>query len=88
MEKSRKEIKGIMHEIEYGNINVKLDKLLNDRNISTYELSNKANVRFQTIQNLRNNQSIRIDFNVLAKICYVLECKVEDIIEYQENKSK
>lgn len=84
MEKSRKEIKGIMHEIEYGNINVKLDKLLNDRNISTYELSNKANVRFQTIQNLRNNQSIRIDFNVLAKICYVLECNVEDIIEYQE----
>lgn len=86
MEKSNNGIKAIMQEIEFGNINVKLDKLLNDRNISTYELSKKANVRFQTIQNLRNNQSIRIDFNVLAKICYVLGCKVEDIIEYDENK--
>ena len=81
-----KEIKTIMQELEYGNIKVKLDELLNERNISTYELSTSANVRFQTIQNLRNNTSTRLDFNVLAKICYTLGCKVEDIIEYEENK--
>lgn len=81
-----KEIKTIMQELEYGNIKIKLDDLLNERNISTYELSAKSNVRFQTIQNLRNNKSARIDFNVLAKICYALGCKVEDIIEYVENK--
>ncbi len=79
-----KEIKAIIQELEYGNINVKLDNLLNERNISTYELSSKSNVRFQTIQNLRNNTSTRIDFNVLSKICYTLGCRVEDIIEYQE----
>ncbi len=81
-----KEIKAIIQELEYGNINVKLDNLLNERNISTYELSSKSNVRFQTIQNLRNNTSTRIDFNVLAKICYTLGCRVEDIIEYKENE--
>lgn len=80
------DIKAIMQELEYGNINIKLDSLLSTRNISTYELSKSSNIRFQTIQNLRNNVSTRIDFNVLAKICYVLNCKVEDIIEYKENK--
>ena len=76
------QVKEVLQEVEFGNINVKLDKIMNDRNISTYELSTKANVRFQTVKALRNNESTRIDFNVLAKLCYTLNCKVQDIIEY------
>ena len=75
-------IQSICFEINYGTINVKLDSLMEKRNISTYELSSKANVRFQTVQNLRKNTSARIDFEVLSKICYALDCKVEDILEY------
>ena len=59
---------------------------MSKRNISNYELSNKTNVRFQTIQSLRNDTASRIDFEVLAKICYALDCKVEDIIEYVPSK--
>lgn len=77
-------IKSIIEEVEYENIVVKLDELLNKRNISTYELSTKANIRFQTIQALRENKSTRIDFNVLSKLCYTLGCNVEDIIEYRD----
>lgn len=77
-------IKSIIEEVEYGNIIIKLDELLNKRNISTYELSTKANIRFQTIQALRENKSTRIDFNVLSKLCYTLGCNVEDIIEYRD----
>ena len=77
-----KDVKEILQEVEYGNINVKLDKIMNDKNISTYELSTKANVRFQTIKALRNNESTRIDFNVLAKLCFTLNCRIQDIIEY------
>lgn len=86
---SDNEIKPIIQEIEYGTIRVKLDEVMNKRNISTYELSTKGNIRFQSIQALRDNTSSRIDFEVLAKICYALNVKVEDIIEYipmQENK--
>ena len=78
-----KEIKPIMQEIEYGTINCKLDDYLNKRNITTYELSTKSNIRFQTIKNLRENISTRIDFGVLAKLCFTLDCKVEDLIEYK-----
>lgn len=66
----------------YGTIQIDLDRIMNEQGVTTYELSNKANIRFQTIQNLRKNSCSRIDFEVLAKICYMLNCKVEDVIKY------
>lgn len=75
--------KNVVEYKDFGYIKVKLDSVMNERKITTYELANAADVRFQTIKNLRETKYItRIDFNVLAKICYVLDCKVEDIIEY------
>ena len=71
-------LKPILQEVEYGKIKINLDKIMKDRN-------NKTNIRFQTIQALRDNLSSRIDFNVLAKLCYSLNCKIEDIIEYIPN---
>ena len=47
MNKTNNLNKTVMTEIEFGNINMKLDDIMTKRNISTYELSSKANVRFQ-----------------------------------------
>lgn len=78
--------KEIFEYKDYGRIQINLDKLMEDREITTYELSSKANIRFQTIQNLRKGISTRLDLEVLAKICYILDCKIEDIITYVPNK--
>ena len=86
--KDKNEEKNVIVEVEYGNIKVKLDDILNEKGISTYELSSRANVRFQTVKTLRSNTASRIDFEVLAKICYVLSCKVEDIIEYVDENDR
>ncbi len=85
MEK-KKNTKEVRQEIDYGQIVLKLDDMLKKKNITTYELSTSANIRFQTVKKLREDTATRIDFNVLAKICYALECDVPDIIEYQDNK--
>lgn len=82
------EIKPVVYEVQYGKIKTKLDKIMSERNISNYELSNKSNIRFQTIQGLREDTASRVDFDVLAKICYALNCKVEDIIEYVPNEDE
>ncbi len=82
------EIKPVIYEVQYGKIKTKLDKIMTERNISNYELSNKSNIRFQTIQGLREDTASRVDFDVLAKICYALNCKVEDIIEYVPNEDE
>ncbi len=85
---ANKDVKSIIQEVQYGIINIKLDDIMNKRGISTYELSNKANVRFQTVKALRENTATRIDFDVLAKICYALDIEVKDIIEYVQSKDK
>lgn len=82
------EIKPVIYEVQYGKIKTKLDKIMTERNISNYELSNKSNIRFQTIQGLREDTASRVDFDVLAKICYALNCKVEDIIEHVPNEDE
>lgn len=79
---SKENIRPIIQELEYGTIKIKLNDIMNSKNISTYQLNTKSNIRFQTIQALRENSSSRIDFEVLAKLCYSLGCKVSDIIEY------
>lgn len=84
----KRNIKPIVFEIEYGKIVVKLDEIMKKLNVSNYELNSKANIKFQTIQNLRINKSSRIDFEVLAKLCYSLDCRVEDILEYVPNNKK
>lgn len=88
MANKNENIKPVLEEVQYGKIKINLGKIMTSRNISTYLLSSKANIRFQTIQKLREDTSTRIDFEVLAKICYALNCKVEDIIEYIPNEEE
>ena len=63
------ELKSVIQEVEYGVINVKLDELLKKKNISTYQLNKRANIRFQTIQKLRDNSSSRIDEKSAFHFC-------------------
>ena len=41
------------------------------------------NSRFEVINKWYNNDVEKLDLDVLARICYVLNCKVEDIIKYE-----
>ncbi|MCL1857808.1 MAG: helix-turn-helix transcriptional regulator [Oscillospiraceae bacterium] len=68
----------------YGKINVKLKQYLDARNIKRGNLASSVKAHFQVIDKWYNNNVERIDLDVLARICYVLNCKVEDIIEYTE----
>lgn len=80
--------KEIFEYKDYGYIQINLDKIMQERDITTYELSNKGNIRFQTIQSLRKGSVTRIDLEVLSKLCYMLNCKSEDLITYMPAKKK
>lgn len=80
---AKNELNPISYEVDYGEIHLNLDAIMNERKITNYKLATTANIRFQTIQNLRQDLSTRIDFDVLAKICYALDCSITDIIVYK-----
>lgn len=69
---------------DYGKIIIKLKKLMNDRNITKNKLSVLTGVKFDTIQKYYNGEVYRIDVDVLAKFCYALGCRVEDLVEYKK----
>ena len=69
-------------DIEYGKIKIKLDELIKKAGISKNKLSHKAEMQRTQINNYCKNNVTRLDTDVLARICTVLDCKIEDLIEF------
>ena len=75
---------------EYGKIKIKLDELIKRAGISKNKLSHRAEMQRTQINNYCNNKIARLDIDVLARICTVLDCKIEDLLEFvpSENDSE
>ena len=63
-------------------VRLTIDKMLEKRGITRYELAKRTEIKFQTIDRYYKNRVIRYDSYILDRICSVLECNVGDIIEY------
>lgn len=57
-------------------------RTMKDRGVTTYTLIYKQGFSAYTITNLRRNKSITM--NTLEKLCKVLQCMPNDIIEFIE----
>ena len=69
-----------MHK--YGKIRIKLDELIKAKGLSKNKLSQRAEMQRTQLNNYCKNEITRLDTDVLARLCTVLECRVEDIIEF------
>lgn len=67
---------------EYGTIHIKLDELIKKAGISKNKLSHRAEMQRTQINHYCNNEITRLDTDVLARICTVLDCKIEDLLEF------
>lgn len=67
---------------DYGKVIFKIDQVLEKKNISKNKLEKEANLQRTQLNSYCNNKVKRIDLATIAKICYVLDCKLEDIMEY------
>ena len=70
---------------EYGKISIRLKEIMDSKNITRNYLARVSNTRFEVINKWYNNELEKMDLDILARICYVLECSPEDIIKY-DNK--
>ena len=57
----------------------KLWKLLIDKGLNKTQLCKEANITTNAMARLGRNEDVRVD--VLVKICTVLNCTVDDILE-------
>lgn len=73
--------------IENGYYLFKLEKLLNEKNISINKLMRDTNTDFKVLKRIITGDLVRIDIIVLARICDYLNCTISDIIEYYPNQT-
>ena len=62
---------------------IKFDKLfetMKEKGISTYVLREKCGIDSKTVRRLKANENI--ETKTLDKLCSVLDCKIEDIVEF------
>lgn len=67
---------------ECGEIKIKLGEMLEKRNVSLNQLSFRTEMQRTQLRNYRDNTIQRLDIDILKRLCYVLECDINDLIEY------
>ena len=73
---------------EYGKISITLKTVMDERKITRNALARAINARFEVIDKWYNGHIEKIDTDVLARICYVLECSPNDIISYSPDSNE
>ena len=63
-------------------LRIQLDELIRKAGISKNKLSHKAEMQRSQINHYCNNEISRLDIDVLARICTVLECKIGDLLVF------
>lgn len=66
----------------YGTIRITLDELIQKANISKNKLSHRAEMQRTQINHYCNNEITRLGIDVLTRLCTVLDCKIEDLLEF------
>ena len=66
----------------YGTIRIKLDELIKAAGISKNKLSHRAEMQRSQINHYCNNEITRLDIDVLARLCTVLQCEIGDLLEF------
>lgn len=68
---------------EYGYIRVKLREVLTDKGITRNRLRTLTGVKYDVIDRYYKNDTVHMaDLDFLAKVCRVLSCTLDDLLEY------
>ncbi len=67
---------------EFGTIRIKLDDLIKEKGISKNKMCQKAEMQRTQLNHFCKNEITRLDTDVLARICTVLDCRIEDLLEF------
>ena len=69
---------------DFGRVIFKIDQVLAEKKISKNKLEKETKLQRTQLNSYCNNKVKRIDLATIAKICYVLNCELEDIMEYKK----
>lgn len=78
------DINSIIKIEEYGKVKIKLSKIMNEKGISRNKMRTLMGVKYEVVDRYYKAENVeRVDLDFLAKACYVLNCNIKDLLEYE-----
>lgn len=77
--------KGIYNINDYGRVEIDIKTIMDQKEITRNELARAIQTRFEVIDKWYKGNVEKIDTDILARICFVLECYPTDIIKYNQD---
>ena len=78
------EEKSILIQRKYGAVRLRLAEIMDSRGMTRNQLSRLTGTRYEVIHKWYGGKGEKPDLDVLARICYVLDCEVSDLLVYEE----
>lgn len=66
----------------YGSIRIKLTEISRSKNLSKNTVMKRAAMQRTQLNHYYRNEINRIDIDVLARLCFALNCDISDILEF------
>lgn len=78
----------IITYIDYGYIVYDIKTIMKKRNLTKNQIVKKTGLHHQVVERYMSDSITRFDRDVLAKFCYVLDCRLDEIISYVKPKEE
>ena len=68
---------------DYGKVEISLKEVLDKKKISRNQLCTMIATNYDLVNRYYHNKVIRIDLDIIARMCFVLNCDIKDILKYK-----
>ena len=68
---------------EYGVVYCDLKRIMDKNHIGIYKLSRLTGLKYDVIMRYYNDRVTKYDAIVLAKLCFILNCSISEILKYE-----
>lgn len=68
----------------YGKVIITLKEYMKKKNITRNKLSMQIGSTYNVVDRYYQNKITKPDLDIIARMCYVLDCNISDILKYEK----
>ena len=69
---------------DYGKVIITLKEYMKKKNITRNKLSMQIGSTYNVVDRYYQNKITKPDLDIIARMCYVLDCNISDILKYEK----